>query len=127
MKRFVVKGAVIVLGIFMLISCEDLFTGFTEVSQAYDSNASTSSYVDIPNGWEIEKNGAYSSITWTADFSIPSEGDKISFKDSAGTPIVLKKSTNSIVLSPDNPKATFNDGEIILNIRDLRLVFKRKS
>lgn len=82
-------------------------------------------YVDIADGYKIDKNGDYSKLLYPEDLEIVN-GRILYFRDSAGKSMYIRSSGSTSASSADNPAATFAEDTITLKIRDLTLVFIKK-
>ena len=82
-------------------------------------------YVDIPNGYKVDKNGDYSKLLYPEDVEIVNNR-MIYFRDSAGKSMFIRSSGECSASSADNPTATFATDSITLKLRDLEIVFIKK-
>lgn len=114
---------IITLTLLLFTSCEALFSNLLQT----DTLGKTTSTVEIPKGWSIDKDSDYSNITWEANFEISEDGNSISFTDSKGIPVTIVNGKVSLTISEDKPKALFKENKIELKIRDLNLVFVKST
>ena len=83
-------------------------------------------YVDIPNGYKVDKNGDYSKLIYPEDIEIVNNR-MIYFRDSAGKSMFIRSSGECSASSPDNPSAIFAADTITLKLRDLEIVFVKNN
>lgn len=79
-------------------------------------------YVEIANGYKVDKDGDYSKLIYPEDIEIVNNR-MIYFRDSAGKSMFIRSSGECSASSPDNPSAIFAADTITLKLRDLEIVF----